>query len=324
MSYELKPLLAIEKELARPENDFENGGKGAIDIRDYYSYDLKRVTDFTPAQSWYIQKHLDFINSLYAKDQEVYDAVPLLSAGYKEDYPKVPKYSLDGKGGLTKFDWINGWSSYSSPYHHRYLTISHGFQFKAFVHTFKRHLYGYFSPQEKYRFHILSNNICEDFPLNKVGDLELIDLYHEVASGRQTRESLLESSSQDFAPNIHFLCDYFSKHQDEDLTVAERAFYHKDAPKHHFAQHPSAYTVKNYQRKISTGVSSFVTKPVANFSQGSRDYRGQDTIRPKFADDGTWEPPAKRAKFAPLASFQVPKKKFVDTLAYKRPRAHSL
>ena len=244
MSYELKPLLAIEKELARPENDFENGGKGAIDIRDYYSYGRKSVTDFTPAQSWYIQKHLDFISDLYSKDHEVYNRIPLLSAGDKEDHPEVPQYSLTDKGGFTKFDWISGWNNYSSPDHQRYLTISHGFQFRAFVHSFKRHRYGYFSPEEKYRFNILSNNICEDFPLNKVGDLELIDLYHEVARGAETRESLLERSCQAFAPNIHFLCDYFSNHQDEDLTVAERALYHKDAPKHHNAKHPTAYTVK--------------------------------------------------------------------------------
>ena len=80
MYYNLRRLLAIEKELACPENCYDEGEKGAIDIRDYYNWITHKVTDFTPAQSWYIKHYLDFINNLYAKDQEVYDKVPQLSA----------------------------------------------------------------------------------------------------------------------------------------------------------------------------------------------------------------------------------------------------
>ena len=73
MYYDLRLLLAIEKELARPENSYKEGEKGAIDIRDYYNWITHKVTDFTPAQSWYIEQHLEFINSLYAKDKGVYE-----------------------------------------------------------------------------------------------------------------------------------------------------------------------------------------------------------------------------------------------------------
>ena len=53
--FDLKRLLAIEKELACPENSYEDGGKGPIDIRDYYNCVTKKITDFTRAQSWLIQ-----------------------------------------------------------------------------------------------------------------------------------------------------------------------------------------------------------------------------------------------------------------------------
>ena len=76
MYYDIKRLLAIKKELACPENSYKEGVKEAIDIRYYYNWATFKVTGFTPAQSWYIQQHLHFINSLYAKDQKVYDEVP--------------------------------------------------------------------------------------------------------------------------------------------------------------------------------------------------------------------------------------------------------
>ena len=185
--------------------------KGTIDIRKYYNWNTKTVTDFIPAQSWYIQQHLDFVNGLYAKDQQVYNEVPLLSAGHKDSYPEVPQYSLSNKCGFTRLEWITRWKTYTSPCQVQCLTISHGTQFRTFVHGFKRHRFGYISPQEKYRFAVPSNNRSEDYPLNKIADLELIDLYHEVARKAETKESLLENSCQAYAPKLHILFDYFAK-----------------------------------------------------------------------------------------------------------------
>ena len=102
MYYNIKRLLAIEKELARPENSYEDEEKGAINIRDYDDCVTQKVTDFTPAQSWYIQQHLDFINDLYSKDYKVYQEVPQLSSSAPFDFPEVPKYSLHDKCEFTR------------------------------------------------------------------------------------------------------------------------------------------------------------------------------------------------------------------------------